>query len=157
MVSASVGPWHHLVVYFVLLAAAIAILIGVVVVAMGRGGEIAQSHRDARTVPPRINSAADLALLRLPIGLLGYSEQATDEALDAATRLIADQETEIARLRQEVWRLRSQPDAEARVDVPTSEFAEEFGSGAAKPAAAGADGETQPSPDPVGGQLWQQP
>jgi hypothetical protein len=46
--------------------------------------------------------------LRLPFGLLGYQEQATDEALDAAARLIADQEAEIARLREEVWRLRPQ-------------------------------------------------
>ncbi len=70
---------------------------------------------------------------------------------------IAEQETEIARLRQEVWRLRSQSAAEARADGRTSEAAEKFGSGAANPAPAGADGEALPSPDPVGGQSWQQP
>ncbi len=143
--------------YFVLLAAAIAILVGVVVVAMGRGGEIARSHRDAPAAPPRIRSAADLAMLRLPVGLLGYQEQATDDALDAAVRLIGEQEAEIARLREEAWRLRSLPGAAALTDARTSEMADEVGSDAAKPAAAGAEDEARQSPDPVGGQSWQQP
>jgi hypothetical protein len=142
-------------VYFVLLAAAIAILAGVVVVAMGRGGEIAQSHRDAPVRPPRIRTAADLAMLRLPVGLFGYQEQATDAALDAATRLIAEQQAEIARLRAEAWRLRP-PDVETdarrqggtRPDAPPADAAH-------SPADAGsdtADAEVLPSPDPVGGQ-----
>ncbi|MGN6792923.1 MAG: hypothetical protein ACTHJW_11125 [Streptosporangiaceae bacterium] len=102
--------------YFVLLAAAIAILVGVVVVAMGRGGEIVQSQRDLPLAPPQIRSASDVARLRLPIGLLGYREEATDEALDAAVRLIAEQEAEIARLREEVWRLRAHRNQDTQVD-----------------------------------------
>ena len=94
--------------YFVLLAAALAILAGVVVVAMGRGGEIAPSRRDVPVRPPRIRTAADVAMLRLPLGVFGYAELATDEALDAAARLIAEQDAEIARLRHELWRMRAQ-------------------------------------------------
>jgi hypothetical protein len=131
-------------VYFVLLAAAIAILVGVVVVAMGRGGEIARSQRDVPVRPPRIRSAADVARLRLPIGLLGYQEHATDEAFDAAARLIADQEDEIARLRDEVWRLRSQH----RHDVPAEARGSDPDGGGPD---GGADGELA-SADPVGGQ-----
>jgi len=143
-------------VYFVLLAAAIAILGGVVVVAMGRGGEMAPSHRDAPIRPPRIRTAGDLAMLRLPVGLFGYQEEATDAALDAATRLIAEQQAEIARLRADAWRPRPQRDADteqraasgAQLDA-SEPGVPESPSDAVPPAA-----ETQvlPSPDPVGGQ-----
>src|SRR5215472_16499070 len=98
-------PWHHHDVYFALLTAAIAILASVVVVAMGRGGEIARFDRDLPMTPPRVRDASDLALLQLPIGLFGYQEQATREALDAAARLLAEQNAEIGRLREEVARL----------------------------------------------------
>jgi hypothetical protein len=139
-------------VYLVLLATALAILASVVAVAKGRGGEIARSRRDLPVLPPRIRSASDVARLQLPIGLLGYSEQATDDALDAAARLIDEQEAEIARLREEVWRLRPQRnqetladgvdgDAQAEVAVDESPFGPE---------------DKTPSPDPVGGQPWPQ-
>jgi hypothetical protein len=101
-------------VYFVLLAAALAILAGVVVVAMGKGGEIAQSRRDLPLLPARIRTAADVTMLRLPLGLYGYAEDATDEALDAAARLIAEQNAEIARLRDELWRMRMHRSADPR-------------------------------------------
>jgi hypothetical protein len=92
-------------VYFVLLTAAIAILAGVVVIAMGRGGEIARFDRDLPMTSPQINAASDLELLQLPIGLFGYQEHATRVALNAAARLLAEQGAEIARLREEVARL----------------------------------------------------
>jgi hypothetical protein len=140
-------------VYFVLLAAALAILAGVVVVAMGRGGEIAQSRRDVPVRPPRIRTAADIAMLRLPFGAFGYQEHATDEALDAAARLIAEQDAEIARLREELWRMRTERAADPRPGGKNS-----------SPAAAEATHEAPdpgddalPSPDPVGGQQWQKP
>jgi hypothetical protein len=108
-------------VYFVLLSVAIAILVGVVVVAMGRGGEIARFHRDLPLVASRIRTATDIATLRLPLGLLGYQEQAADAALDAAARLLAEQEAEITRLRAELWRLTARPNGEAAADSAGSE------------------------------------
>ena len=99
--------------YFVLLAAAIAILVGVVVVAMGRGGEIMRFHRDQPLVPPRITTAADLATLRLPLGLFGYQEHAADAALDAAARIFAEQDAEICRLRAELWQMTAQHNGDA--------------------------------------------
>jgi hypothetical protein len=108
-------------VYFVLLAAAIAILVGVVVVAMGCGGEIVRFDRDAPLVPPRIRTATDIATLSLPLGLFGYQEQAADAALDAAARLLAEQDAEIARLRAELWRLTVQPNGGAAADSADSE------------------------------------
>ncbi len=132
MVSASACTWHHLVVYFVLLAAAIAILVGVVVVAMGRGGEIVRFHRDLPLVPLRIRTAADVATLRLPLGLFGYDEPATDAALEVAARLLAEQDAEITRLRAELWRLTAQQNGDAAADS--------------------ADGERQQARDAVSGQ-----
>ena len=140
--------------YFVLLAAALAILAGVVVVAMGRGGEIARSRRDLPIRPPRIRSARDVARLRLPIGLLGYQEQATDEALDAAARLIAEQEAEIARLREEVWRPRPERDQETLADPPDgagpAEAASGQGAGGASPQGDGLRGASPGSASPRG-------
>jgi hypothetical protein len=127
VVSAPSPPWHHRDVYLVLLTAAIAILAGVVVVAMGRGGEI---------------DASDLALLQLPIGLFGYQEQATHEALDAAARLLAEQDAEIGRLRKEVERLSA---GVARQGEP--------GAGLAGAVPRGGD---PAAPRQVAGQAWPQ-
>lgn len=138
--------------YLVLLATALAILAGVVAVAKGRGGEIARSRRDLPVLPPRIRSASDVARLQLPIGLLGYSEQATDDALDAAARLIAEQEAEIARLREEVWRLRPQRNQEMLADGVDGDAQAEAAVGEGPFGAV----DKTPSPDPVGGQPWPQ-
>jgi hypothetical protein len=145
-------------VYFVLLAAALAILVGVVAVAMGRGGEIAASQRDLPVLSPRIRSARDIARLRLPVGLFGYQDQATNEALEAAARLIAEQEAEIARLREEVWRLRSAPHEGTQADGSANGAEADAAAGTGTDAGpSGADGETVASPDPVGGQPWLNP
>jgi hypothetical protein len=86
-------------VYFVLLAAALAILGGVVAVAMGRGGEMAEFSPDRPATAIRVTSAADIVRLRLPLALLGYQQRAADEALHAAAVALAQREAEIARLR----------------------------------------------------------
>lgn len=145
--------------YFVLLAAALAILAGVVVVAMGRGGEIAQSRRDVPVVPPRIRTAADVATLRLPMGVFGYSEHATDQAFDAAARLIAEQDTEIARLRGELRRMRTEHAADQQPGGPGSSPAAVEAEAAQHAADAGDNdgGHAVPSPNPVGGQSWPKP
>jgi hypothetical protein len=79
---------------FVLLAAAAAILAGVVVTAMGRGGELTLFHRDLPAERFRLSSAADVAALRLPTGLFGYQEQATSDVLREIAGLLARQEAE---------------------------------------------------------------
>lgn len=92
-------------VYFVLLAAALAIMAGVVAVAMGWGGEMAEFTADRPTTPIWLATAADVAELRLPLRLLGYQQQATDEALRAVTVVLAAREAEIARLRAKLAEL----------------------------------------------------
>ena len=92
-------------VYLVLLLAAAAILGGVVVVAMGRGGEIVAFRRDRPVELPAIRTPADIASLRLPIGLFGYQVRATADALTAMAHLLAERDYEIATLRGELWRL----------------------------------------------------
>ncbi len=91
----------------VLLLAAAAILVGVVVVAMGGGGELALFRRDLPPLRFRLRSPEDVATLRLPLAPLGYQEQAAGEAFRAIARLLDERDAEIARLRDEVMRLRS--------------------------------------------------
>lgn len=91
--------------YPVLLLAAIAILGGVVAVAMGRCGEMAMFRRDLPVVLHRPRTPAEVAMQRLPLGPVGYQVQATEEALFAAANLLAERDHEIAALRGEVWRL----------------------------------------------------
>jgi hypothetical protein len=86
-------------VYFVLLAAALAILGGVVAVAMGRGGEMAEFSPDRPATAVRVTSAADIVRLRLPLAVLGYEQRAADQALHSAAVALAQREAEIARLR----------------------------------------------------------
>lgn len=88
--------------YFVLLAAALAIMAGVVAVAMGRGGEMTEFAPDRPATPVRLRRAADVAALRLPVRLLGYQKQATDETLRVFAIVLARREAEIARLRAEL-------------------------------------------------------
>jgi hypothetical protein len=95
-------------VYLVLLAAAVAILAGVVAVAMGWGGEMAASTRDLPALRLRTRTAADVARLSLPVGAFGYQREATDEALHAIAGLVAARDAEIAGLREELWGLRAQ-------------------------------------------------
>lgn len=91
--------------YLVLLLAAGAILGGVVVVAMGRGGEMALVRRDVPVALRRPRTPAEVATQRLPLGPVGYQVQATEEALLAAAHLLAERDEEIAALRREIWRL----------------------------------------------------
>lgn len=99
--------------YLVLLLAAGAILGGVVVVAMGRGGEMTLFRRDVPLAPRRPRTPMDVATQRLPLGPVGYQVQATEDALIAAANLLAERDQEIAGLRGEIWRLRGGEDAAA--------------------------------------------
>lgn len=88
-----------------LLLAAAVILAGVVSVAMGHGGEMAEFATDC--LPPDLVSAADVVLLRPPSALWGYNVQVTDEALNRIAQAITERDVEIAVLRQQLAELRS--------------------------------------------------
>src|SRR5260370_7524105 len=87
----------------VLMAAAIvAILVAVVMVAVGRGGEMAQFPNDY--APPEFGAlaATDVALLRPPTALWGYHMQATDEALNDIAMPLSDRDVRIAPLHRQL-------------------------------------------------------
>ena len=88
-----------------LLLAGVVILAGVVGVAMGRGGEMAEFAMDY--LPPDVVTAADVAMLRPPSSLWGYNAQLTDEALSQIAQVISERDVEIAVLRQQLAELRS--------------------------------------------------
>src|SRR5487761_1527539 len=86
----------------VMVIAAAAVLAGVVVVALGRGGELAFFQADY--APLRLDevSATDVVLFRPPLALWGYNSQATDEALNRIADALTERDIEIATLRQQV-------------------------------------------------------
>ena len=88
-----------------LLLAAAVIVAGVVGVAMGHGGEMAEFATDY--LPPDLVTAADVMLLRPPSALWGYNVQVTDEALNRVAQVITERDVEIAVLRQQLAELRS--------------------------------------------------
>lgn len=93
------------IVPILLLLAAAVILAGVVSVAMGHGGEMAEFAMDY--LPPDLETAADVALLRPPSAIWGYNAQVTDEALNQIAQVITERDVEIAVLRQQLAELRS--------------------------------------------------
>src|SRR5690349_15849288 len=90
----------------VLLLAALAILGGVVVVAVGRGGELTIFRPDSLPFPREFTSAADVASFRPSTSVLGYSANETDDALRRIVRVVAERDAELARLRAEIAVLR---------------------------------------------------
>jgi hypothetical protein len=81
-----------------IILAAVVILGGIVVVAMGWGGELVRSP--AREVSyPDFASAEDVASYRPPPALLGYQAEATERALEMIAQTIDDRDAEIAWLR----------------------------------------------------------
>jgi hypothetical protein len=101
-----------------LLAGAI-ILVGVVIVAMGRGGEMAEFPSDNQL--PNLDAlvtAADVAGLRPPPALWGYSTRVTDAALGRIARVVTERDVEIAMLRQQVAELRAKAAAASEAAGP---------------------------------------
>ena len=89
----------------VLIVVAAAIVGGVGVVALGRGGEMAQVT--AGFAPGDLDdidevTATDVALLRLPRALWGYHAQATDHALGLIAQTMSDRDVEIATLQRQL-------------------------------------------------------
>lgn len=88
-----------------LLLAGVVILAGVVSVAMGHGGEMAEFAMDY--LPPDVMTATDVAMLRPPSAFWGYNVQVTDEALNQAAQAITEREVEIAVLSRQLAELRA--------------------------------------------------
>jgi len=80
--------------------AAIAIIAGVVFVAIGRGGELSAERSDYAPIDLGPVSATDVVLLRPPTALWGYSVDATDEALDRIAESIRERDVRIVALEQ---------------------------------------------------------
>jgi hypothetical protein len=104
----------------VLLLAALAILAGVVVVAVGRGGELAMFRPDR---PPQYQvfaTGTDVAAFRPPPAFFGYSAVATDTALAQIGQVVAERDAELARLRAQLAQLRGDHD---QASAPAGEAA----------------------------------
>lgn len=81
-----------------MIAAAIAVLIGVYVAATGRGGELAYEHADHAPLDLGPVSATDIAMLHPPTALWGYNVDVTDEALGRIARAMRERDVTIAYL-----------------------------------------------------------
>ena len=101
---------HYVPVLMVVLI--VAILAGVVIVATGRGGEMARFPNDY--APPELGAlaATDVALFRPPSALWGYHMQATEEALGGIALVLSERDVRIASLERQL--------ADLRARVPTS-------------------------------------
>lgn len=115
--------------------AAAAILGGIIVVAMGKGGELSVEQ----PAPPSrtdFQSPSDVADYRPPGALIGYSALATEQALALIARTIAERDAEIDWLRRRLAELQpeSLPEApEGPADASSARpAAEEFSVAEAK-------------------------
>jgi len=90
-----------------MLVAAVVILAGVVVVASGRGGQLAAAEPDYPPIDLGPVTSADVALLRPPSAAWGYNMRVTDEALEVIAKAVTERDVQIATLQQEwafhVW------------------------------------------------------
>ena len=93
--------------------AALVILGGVVLAALGRVGEMATFASDTPPMDLDEVSATDVALLRPPMSLWGYNAQVTEHALRMIARSVTARDVEIASLRRELADLRGNTGAQA--------------------------------------------
>ncbi|WP_242901069.1 hypothetical protein [Actinomadura terrae] len=97
----------NVVVVFVLVG--VAVLGAVVVLAMGRGGELAETHADHPPLPlpeGRHLTASELAHLRLPRAAWGYQVTVTDEALRRLSGALNERDLRLAVLERQLDDLR---------------------------------------------------
>lgn len=102
-------------------AAAIAIVAAILIVGAGHGGELSTEHADypPLTLPgSRPVGGTDAALLRLPLGLWGYHQQVTDEALWRFAQALTERDTRIATLEQQLAEARGRLNAPRAVPAP---------------------------------------
>ena len=101
--------------------AAVAVLGAVVALAMGKGGELADTHPDHPPLPlpdERPLVGMDAAVLHLPRGLWGYHVAVTDEALRRLAYALTERETRVAMLERELNELRHQVEERDRLARP---------------------------------------
>lgn len=150
--------------------AAVAVLAAVVALAMGKGGELAETHPDHPPLPlpdDRPLVGMDAAVLRLPRGLWGYHVDVTDEALRRLAYALTERETRVAVLERQLAELRErghEPVADSPAqEPPVTPLADpEFAEGSAPwqppytPAAAQRFADLQPyaNPEPYSGRPY---
>ena len=104
-----------MVVVFVL--AGLAVLGAVVVLAMGRGGELAETHPDYPPLPFGEDghpvTGDDAARLRLPRTFWGYQAQLTDETLHRLAEALHERDARVAALEEQLTDLRRSSGDEA--------------------------------------------
>jgi hypothetical protein len=95
-------------VLVILAIAALAILACVVLVSLGKGGELTEFPPDVPPLDlpePGQLTAVDFMALQLPVNLVGYHTQSVDETLRRAASAISARDTRIAVLEQRVSEL----------------------------------------------------
>ncbi|GAA2164794.1 hypothetical protein [Actinomadura napierensis] len=95
------------VVVFVL--AGLAVLGSVVVLAMGRGGELTETHPDHPPLPlggGRHVAPRDVVSLRLPRAFWGYQAPVADQALRDLARALSERDARVAALERQLDDLR---------------------------------------------------
>lgn len=84
----------------VILIAGIVVLAAVVLLAVGRGGELSVERSDYAPLDLGPVSATDVVLLRPPTALWGYNVHATDEAFEQIADSIRERDVRIVALEQ---------------------------------------------------------
>jgi hypothetical protein len=114
-VRACAAAWHDCRVPIAVAIAAVVIIGGVIVVAAGRGGELARDQPSPQPEPDW-STGAEVAGYRPPAALLGYQPEATEHAFVQLGRAIAERDEEIAWLRGRLAEL--QPETRPDSDAP---------------------------------------
>ncbi|WP_176404506.1 hypothetical protein [Actinomadura sp. BRA 177] len=99
-----------MMVTVVLVLAGVAVLGAVVVLAMGRGGELAETHPDYPPLQVDADGRPVLgpegARLRLPATIWGYQMQVTDEAVQRLAAALRERDARVADLERQLRDLR---------------------------------------------------
>jgi hypothetical protein len=126
------------------LIAIVVVLVGIFFAATGRGGEMSYEPADHAPLDLAPVSAADVALLRPPTAMWGYSMQVTDEALDQIARAMRERDVTIAYLQEQLAGYEGDGSyaeprgGHARQDLEASDAAEAYEmAGAGEPADPG--------------------
>jgi hypothetical protein len=94
----------------VLVLAGVAVLGAVVVLAMGRGGELTETHPDYPPLPVDAEGRPVLgpegSRIRLPATIWGYQMQVTDEAVHRLTAALRERDARVADLERQLHDLR---------------------------------------------------